>query len=63
MRLLTLKEVCAKLSVSRSKLYELTRSNQLRTVRIGKRGVRISEAELARFISEAEDHVGFRRRT
>lgn len=54
MKLFILKEVCEKLAVSRSKLYELTRSHQLRTVRIGKRGLRISETELARFIAERE---------
>jgi excisionase family DNA binding protein len=50
MKLLTIKEVCSCLSISRSKLYDLFRSGQLMQVRIGKRGVRISEAEIARFI-------------
>jgi excisionase family DNA binding protein len=53
MTLLTIKEVCSRLSISRSKLYELIRANQIRTVRIGKRGVRVSEHELARFIDES----------
>jgi excisionase family DNA binding protein len=53
MKLFTIKEVCSRLSVSRSKLYELIRMNRIRTVRIGKRGVRVSEHELARFIDES----------
>lgn len=53
MKLLTIKEVCSNLAISRSKLYELIRAHQIRTVRIGKRGVRVSELELARFIEEA----------
>jgi len=56
MKLFTIKEVCSRLSVSRSKLYELIRANQIRTVRIGKRGVRVSEHEMARFVEEAACH-------
>jgi excisionase family DNA binding protein len=53
MKLLTIKEVCSRLSISRSKLHELIRSGRIRVVRIGKRGVRIAEAELSRFIEIA----------
>lgn len=53
MKLFTIKEVCSNLAISRSKLYELIRAHQIRPVRIGKRGVRVSELELARFIEEA----------
>ena len=53
MKLLTIKEVCSRLAISRSKLYELIRSDRIRVVRIGKRGVRISDSELCRFIADA----------
>jgi excisionase family DNA binding protein len=52
MKLLTIKEVCSRLSISRSMLYELIRSNKIRTVRIGKRGIRLPESEIERFIEE-----------
>jgi excisionase family DNA binding protein len=55
MKLLTIREVCSRLSISRSKLYELIRANQIRTVRIGKRGVRVCEHELSRFVESATD--------
>lgn len=54
MKLLIIKEVCSKLAISRSKLYELIRANQIRTIKIGKRGVRYSDIEIACFISEGE---------
>jgi excisionase family DNA binding protein len=53
MKLLTIKEVCSRLAISRSKLYELFRSGQLSAVRIGKRGVRVSDVEITRFIESA----------
>lgn len=55
MKLLTIKEVCSRLSISRSKLYELIRSDRMRTVRIGKRGIRIAESEIERFIESGLD--------
>ncbi|MCC6351919.1 MAG: helix-turn-helix domain-containing protein [Fimbriimonadaceae bacterium] len=58
MKLFTIKEVCSGLAISRSKLYELIRANEIRTIRIGKRGVRISESEVARFIAEGELRSG-----
>jgi excisionase family DNA binding protein len=57
MKLLTIKEVCSRLAISRSKLYELLRSGQLGAVRIGKRGVRVSDVEIARFIESASDYA------
>ena len=55
MKLLTIKEVCSRLSISRSMLYELIRSNKIRTIRIGKRGIRLPESEIERFIDERLD--------
>ena len=50
--LLTVKEACEILRISRSHLWQLTRSGKIKEVRIGKRGIRIPEAEIERFISE-----------
>lgn len=51
--LLTIKQTCERLSIGRSHLWCLVRANKIRTVQIGKRGVRIAEAEIDRFIKEA----------
>jgi excisionase family DNA binding protein len=40
------------MGIGRSTLYELIRSGALRTVRIGKRGVRIPSDEVLRFVAE-----------
>lgn len=53
MKLFTIKEVCSRLSISRSKLYELVRSDRIRTIRIGKRGIRIAESEIERFVANS----------
>jgi excisionase family DNA binding protein len=54
-RLLTPDQVRApeRLNLGRTKLYELIREKRLRVVRFG-RALRISEAEVERFIQEAE---------
>lgn len=51
--LLTIKQACERLAIGRSHLWCLIRADKIRTVQIGKRGVRISEAEIQRFISES----------
>lgn len=53
MKLFTIKEVCSRLSISRSKLYELVRSDRIRTISIGKRGIRIAESEIERFVASS----------
>lgn len=51
--LLTIKQACERLAIGRSHLWCLVRSGKIRTVRIGKRGVRIEKAEIDRFITES----------
>lgn len=51
--LLTVRETCEQLRISRTTLYELCRSGQLRSLRIGQRGIRFAKAELERFIAQA----------
>lgn len=51
--LLTIKQVCERLAIGRSHLWCLIRADKIRTVQIGKRGIRISESELERFIAES----------
>jgi excisionase family DNA binding protein len=45
--------VCERLRIGRNTFYGLTKSGALRVIRIG-RSVRVSDAEIARFISERE---------
>ena len=55
--LLKVPEACARLSVGRSKLYELIASGQLPVARIGS-AVRIAQADLERYVerlTEADD--------
>lgn len=52
-RLLSLDEVRKRLGIGRNLVYELAASNALHTIRLG-RLIRVSEAELARFIRERE---------
>ncbi len=49
--LLTIKQACERLAIGRSHLWCLIRADKIRTVQIGKRGVRIAEAEIDRFIA------------
>jgi excisionase family DNA binding protein len=51
-KLITVKKTCERLGIGRSHLWCLIRSGKIRTVRIGKRGVRIPESEIDRFIQE-----------
>lgn len=48
----TIKQTCERLAIGRSHLWCLIRSGKIGTVRIGKRGVRIPESEIDRFILE-----------
>ena len=50
-RLLTVRETCRELSVSRPTLAEMRRAGLIRTVRIGSRGVRVAASEIERFIA------------
>src|SRR5579859_2933460 len=49
--LYSITDVCKSLAVSRSTAWQLVRSGQLSTVRIGK-SVRVSVAELRRFVAD-----------
>lgn len=51
--LLTLEAVMQRLSVSRTKVYELLASGDLRSVRVGRRRL-VSEAQLAQYIARLE---------
>jgi excisionase family DNA binding protein len=51
--LCTVKQTCKRLAIGRSHLWHLIRAGKLHTVRIGKRGIRIPESEIDRFIREA----------
>ena len=50
--LMTADEAARLLHVSRSTLYELVRSRGLPHVRIGRRGLRFTRADLARWVGE-----------
>jgi len=49
-RLLKIPEAAAELSIGRSRLYELLQAGELRSVKIGTRGVRVPASELDRFV-------------
>jgi len=51
-RLYRVKEASALLAIGHTKTYELIGAGELRTVRIGERGVRIPESEIARFVRD-----------
>jgi excisionase family DNA binding protein len=51
-KLITIKETCDRLGIGRSHLWCLVRSGKIRTIRIGKRGIRIPESEVDRFIRD-----------
>ena len=50
--LLTIKQSCREMNISRTRLYELCRAGVIRTVDIGARGKRIPREELLRFVEE-----------
>lgn len=50
--LYTIPESAGHLGVGRTTIYKLINSGQLKVVRIGKRGLRISAVELKRFSSD-----------
>jgi len=50
--LLTIKKACEELQIGRTRLYGLCRAGTIRTVKIGRRGVRIPASEIERFIRE-----------
>jgi excisionase family DNA binding protein len=51
-RLLTIREVMARLNIKRDRAYDLVRSGALAHVRVGPRGIRVPETEVDRFIRE-----------
>ena len=51
-RLLKIPAAAAELSISRSLLYEMLASGELRSVTVGTRGVRIPDTELDRFVAQ-----------
>lgn len=52
-QLLSVKQACDQLAISRSQLWCLIRAGRIRTVPIGTRGIRIAQSELDRFTREA----------
>ena len=48
---LTVAEVAKSLACSRSQVYELVKSGDIPSIRLGKSGVRVSKAELVKFIN------------
>ena len=52
--LLRLEEACALLQVSRGKLDTLLRSRELQVTRLGHRSLRISRAELAKYVARRQ---------
>lgn len=63
----TAKNACERLGICRTSLYGLCKAGQIRTIKIGKRGIRIPVAEIERFINEQlsdeadqATHVAFR---
>jgi len=53
-KLITIKEACSYLSISRTTLYGLIRAERIPVVKIGKRGLRLSVGALDTFIAEEE---------
>ncbi|GMV88493.1 MAG: hypothetical protein AMXMBFR81_14240 [Chthonomonas sp.] len=51
--MLTIKQACHVLAIGRSQLWCLIRAGRIRTVRIGKRGVRVPVLEIDRFVRES----------
>lgn len=51
-RLLRIPEAAAELSIGRSRLYELLQAGEIKTVKIGTRGVRVPSSEIDRFVAE-----------
>lgn len=50
--LYSIKQTCERFAIGRSHLWCLVRSGKIRTVRIGKRGIRVPESEIDRFIRD-----------
>lgn len=56
MQAYTVEQVAKMLHIGRDKAYELLRTGQLRSIKIGKLR-RITEEQLAEFIASREDHA------
>jgi excisionase family DNA binding protein len=50
--LATVREACQRMRVGRTLFNELMRSGQIRTIRVGKRGIRVPLAEIDRYVDE-----------
>jgi len=50
---LTVRQACERLQICRTTLYGLIRAGRIRTVAIGKRGVRVPASEIERFVGGA----------
>ena len=55
--LLYVATVAKRLSCSKQYIYNLIENGSLQVIRLGPRGIRISEAELEKFIKERESKV------
>ena len=53
--LLKVREACQALSICRAQLYVLIKRGKIRTVKIGKCGVRIPQSEIDRFVQSELD--------
>ena len=53
MTLLSIPEVCQRLSVSRSTIYRVIRSGEIATYKVGSR-IRVAETDLDKFIQKAK---------
>lgn len=51
--MVTAAEACQILGIKRTTFWEFTRCGRIRTVKIGRRGVRVPVSELQRFVDEA----------
>ena len=56
MQAYTVEQVAKMLHIGRDKVYELLRTGQLRSIKIGKLR-RITEEQLAAFVASREDHA------
>lgn len=55
--MVTVMETCQKLAIGRSQLWCLVKAGKIRTVKIGKRGVRVPISEIERFIQESLSEI------
>jgi excisionase family DNA binding protein len=56
-QLLTVKQVASRLQVSTRKVYRLLAEKAVATVRVGKRGTRVLESELGRYVTSLTERA------